>query len=173
MVHHTNTHNQHRLLTALATGANPTVTARRMALYALLFEGRPVTKELIWQRLAPAVGSSCWGNHPQGRLRRDLRALRRAGLRIGYSRTSSLEGYYLKYPAFENPHKLRGESPTPQILIDAIRKMPIEKKLASAFAMADFALQQKRLLLSRQHPTLSSEEIDKRARTFVFGKHQL
>lgn len=149
------------------------VVARRAALVDLLAEGRPLTRDVIWERVEAALGQPCWGKRPEETLLRDLNVLRDGGLRIAYSRQTLVQGYYLQYPAIEKEGRQMMEPPTPQFVLDKIRQQSADKKLAASFALADFALQQKRLLLKQQHSDWSTDEIDTEARRQVFGTRGL
>lgn len=54
-------------------------------------------------------------------------------------------------------------------LIKAIRSLTVSEKNERAFAAADFALRQKRLLLAEEHPNWSAETVDEAARRLVYG----
>lgn len=53
--------------------------------------------------------------------------------------------------------------------IEAIRQLPIPEKTKRAFAGADFALCQKKLILAKEHPGWTSDEVTKVARRLVYG----
>lgn len=147
------------------------VTARRAALVDLLSDGRPHRREVIWETVEAQLGQPCWGKRPKETLIRDLRALRRGGLRIGYSRQSGAEGYYLQFPLLERP------APTIQEQINwqqvaAIRQMSVADKNQLAFGAADFALRQKRLILAQQHPEWDEAGVEQEARRLVYGSRQ-
>lgn len=52
-----------------------------------------------------------------------------------------------------------------------IRSMSVPEKNRQAFAAAEFALRQKRLLLAREHPDWDEEQVDVAARRLVYGHH--
>lgn len=54
-------------------------------------------------------------------------------------------------------------------LINAIGRLPVPEKNKRAFAAADFALRQKRLILTEEHPDWSEGEVDEEARCQVYG----
>ena len=128
------------------------VAARRAALVDVLADGRPHLREALWEAAAAQLDHDCWGERPEEALWRDLKALRAGGLRIAYSRRPGIEGYYLAFPPLE-----RGRSHAQERIdsthLAGIRKMTIAQKNRQAFAAAAFALQQKRLLLAREHPS--------------------
>lgn len=144
------------------------IAARRAALIDVLVDGRPHPRESIWATVEERLGEGCWGKRPQEALARDLAALRKGGIRIGYSRRPELTGYYLQYPSLSRPAGRPAES-TDWSLIKAIGQLPVSEKNERAFAAADFALTQKRLILAEEHPAWSEEQVDQEARRLVFG----
>lgn len=54
-------------------------------------------------------------------------------------------------------------------LIEAIGKLSVAEKNERAFAAADFALRQKKLILAEEHPDWSDTKVEKEARQIVFG----
>ena len=54
-------------------------------------------------------------------------------------------------------------------LVNHVRGLSVAEKNAWAFAAADFALSQKRLILAQQNPTWSEKKVDQEARRLVFG----
>lgn len=54
--------------------------------------------------------------------------------------------------------------------ISLIRQMSVSEKNRQAFAAAEFALRQKRLLIRHQHPDWDEVMIDQTARRLVFTK---
>ncbi len=144
------------------------IAARRAALIDLLADGRPHLREEIWAAVAARLDADCWGQVPQEALARDLRALRQGGLRIHYSRRHGAEGYYLAHPPLEQPHKMQFEAVN-WTLVAHIRSLTPPEKNERAFAAADFAVQQKRLLLAEAHPAWSAEKVARAARAQVFG----
>ena len=161
-----------RLATIAGQITQDRLVARRAALIDLLAEGKPITRTLIWQHITKILDLNCWGKHPQETLLRDIAVLRRGGIRISYSRQKGLEGYYLQYPMLEKPAPPVKEEPMPPLLLEAIRQKPIAQKLASSFALAEFALQQKLLLLTQRYPAMDSVAVNKLARSQVFGSHE-
>lgn len=144
------------------------VAARRAALIDLLADGHPHTRETIWLHIANQLGDDCWGKRPEEMLWRDIDVLRRGGIRIAYSRRPGATGYYLRHPALEAPSPAQFESSNP-LHMAAIRDLTVSQKNERAFAAADFALRQKRLLLAEQHPEWSIAAVDDRARQLVFN----
>ena len=121
--------------------AGDVVAARRAALIDLLADGRPYGRESIWQTVEDQLDRACWGRRPEETLLRDLRALRRGGVRIAYSRRPGVEGYYLQYPALARPAPSFGKA------IDwrkaaALRETPVSEKNRMAFGLAESALAQ-------------------------------
>lgn len=54
-------------------------------------------------------------------------------------------------------------------LVEYIRGLSVAEKNAWAFAAADFALTQKRLILAKEKPDWSDVKIEQEARRLVFG----
>lgn len=144
------------------------IAARRASLVDFLADGRPHPREEIWEKIACQLGEDPWGKLPQEALARDLAALRHGGLRIGYSRRPGLIGYYLQHPPLKR-------SPTQQFgaidweLIEKIRQLSVPEKNRRAFAAANFAIDQKRLILAEEHPDWPAEDVEREARRLVFG----
>lgn len=163
-----NPHNTLRLAAMAGHMRLDKVAARRAALIDLLADGRPHLRQEIWQTVAAQLGEPCWGKAPQEALARDLAALRKGGIRIAYSRQPTIQGYYLQYPSIKRP-----SSPTYDAinweLVQAIRQLSGPEKNERAFAAADFALRQKRLILAEEHPDWSVEKVDHEARRLVYG----
>jgi DNA-binding transcriptional ArsR family regulator len=145
------------------------LAARRAALVDLLADGRPHPREEIWAAIAAQLGEDCWGKVPQEALARDLSALRKGGIRIAYSRRPKIQGYYLQYPSLKRPSPRQYEAVNWD-LIEAIRHLPVPEKNKRAFAAADFALRQKRLILTEEHPDWSAAEVEEDARRILFGR---
>ena len=145
------------------------IAARRAAIIDLLADGRPHPRDEIFTIIITQLQSDCWGKHRHEALARDLAALRLGGIRIAYSRKPKLIGYYLQHPPLKS-------SPTPTYesinweLIKAIGELSVPEKNERAFAAADFALRQKRLLLQETHPEWTAAAIDKEARQLVYGR---
>jgi len=148
------------------------VAARRAALVDVLADGRPHLREALWEAAAAQLDRDCWGERPEEALWRDLKALRAGGLRIAYSRRPGIEGYYLAFPPLEHGRS-HSQERIDSTHLAGIRKMTIAQKNRQAFAAAAFALQQKRLLLAREHPEWRSEEVDAAARRLVYGRHEV
>ena len=144
------------------------IAARRAALIDLLADGRSHPREEIWATIAVQLGEDCWGKVPQEALARDLSALRKGGIRIAYSRRPDIQGYYLQYPSLKRPSPQQYEAVNWE-LIEAMRQLSVPEKNKRAFAAADFAHRQKRLILAEEHPDWSAAEVEEEARRTVFG----
>jgi hypothetical protein len=145
------------------------IAARRGALVDLLADGRPHPREEIWEAISAQLDDEdCWGKLPQEALARDLAALRKGGIRIAYSRQPETAGYYLQYPSLKRPSARQYEAVNWE-LIEAIRCLPVPEKNKRAFAAAEFALRQKRLVLTEEYPAWSEEKVDWEARRQVYG----
>lgn len=158
---------QSRLRLAAMAGHMTTdgVAARRAALIDRLADGRPHTAEALRGHIDVQLGKECWGKRPGDTLLRDLRALRRGGIRIAYSRQPGLEGYYLEYPPLVEP----ATRPDDREWVERIRRMTVPQKQAAAYASADFALRQKRLILREERPDWSTAQVEREARRLVYG----
>ena len=143
------------------------IATRRAALVDMLADGKPHLGEAILEAIGEQLGETCWGKRPAETLGRDLKALRKGRIRIGYSRHPESTGYYLKYPAIAKPNRQPFESPNPAF-IERLRQLSPAEKLNRAFAMADFALRQKKLILAETHPDWSPKEVDMEARRQVY-----
>ena len=148
------------------------IAARRAALIDLLSDGRPHPREEIWEAVAAQLDYDCWGKVPQEALARDLAALRQGGIRIAYSRRPEIAGYYLQYPVLERPSSPQYESISWE-LIEAIGELSVAEKNRRAFAAADFALRQKKLLLAEEQPGWANTEVEQEARRQVFGRNEV
>ncbi len=144
------------------------IAARRAALIDLLADGRPHPREEIWQTVAARLGADCWGKLPQEALARDLSALRKGGIRIAYSRRPEVTGYYLQHPPLQRPSPRQYEAVNWELLAH-IGQLSVPEKNKRAFAAADFALRQKKLILAETHPEWSPEQVANEARRLVFG----
>lgn len=144
------------------------IAARRAALIDLLADGRPHPREEIWETIASQLDEACWGKVPQEALARDLAALRQGGIRIAYTRRTEISGYYLQHPRLERPSSTPFAATNWQ-LIEAIDQLATNEKNKRAFAAAEFALRQKKLILAEEHPDWSEAEVEKEARRLVFG----
>lgn len=147
------------------------VAARRAALIDLLADGRSHPREEIWDTIAAQLGEDCWGKVPQESLARDLATLRKGNICIAYSRRPEIQGYYLQHPPVKRPSSQPYEALNWK-LIAAIRHLSVPEKNKRAFAAADFALRQKRLILAEDHPDWSVAEIEEEARRLVYDVTQ-
>jgi hypothetical protein len=144
------------------------VAARRAALIDLLADGKPHTREEIWETVTKQLDKPCWGKRPQETLARDLKALRRGRIRIAYSRLPGATGYYLQYPPIERSSQQKYEEIN-WTLIERIRGLSVPEKNQLAFAATGFAMKQKQLILSKQHPNWTADEINRELRRLVLG----
>lgn len=78
----------------------------------------------------------------------------------------------LQDPIIERPQKHPRQAPDWQH-IEFISQMTVREKNRRAFAAAEFALQQKRLILAQEHPDWTSEQVDEEARRQVYGSHEV
>ena len=54
-------------------------------------------------------------------------------------------------------------------LVEAIRQLSLPEQNKRAFAAADFALRQKKLLLAQEHPEWTLDQVTQAARRLVYG----
>lgn len=148
------------------------IAARRAALIDLLSDGHPHPREEIWETIAAQLNEDCWGKLPQEALARDLAALRKGGIRIAYARRPEIAGYYLQHPQLERPSSPKYET-TSWKLIEAISELSVAEKNERAFAAAEFALRQKKLILAEEHPDWPDTKVEKVARRLVFGEAEV
>jgi hypothetical protein len=144
------------------------LAARRAALIDVLSGGGVHSGDNLRGAVAAQVGADCWGKRPAEALLRDLKALRRGGIRIDYSRQRGLEGYYLGYPALKSSVESRFNR-LDRVWIERVQTMGVPEKNEAAFAAADFALRQKRLILREEQPEWSPDQVEREARRLVFG----
>ncbi|MCP4415895.1 MAG: hypothetical protein GY805_04685 [Chloroflexi bacterium] len=147
------------------------VAARRAALIDLLADGYSHPRDEIWDTIAAQLGEDCWGKVPQESLARDLATLRKGGICIAYSRRPEIQGYYLQHPPVKRPSSQSYEILNWKLIV-AIRHLSVPEKNKRAFAAADFALRQKRLILAEEHPDWSAAEIEEEARRLVYDVTQ-
>lgn len=148
------------------------MAARRAALIDLLADGRPHPREEIWETIATQLEEDCWGKVPQEALARDLAALRQGGIRIAYARRPEIAGYYLQHPQLKRLSTAQYEE-TNWDLVEAIGELSVAEKNKRAFAAAEFALRQKRLILAEAYPDWSDSEITQAARRQVFAANEV
>jgi hypothetical protein len=144
------------------------IAARRAALIDLLADGRSHPREEIWQTVAGRLGDDCWGKLPQEALARDLAALRQGGVRIAYCRRPGITGYYLQHPRLKRPPAGQYGAVNWE-LIRRVSRLSVPEKNERAFAAADFALRQKKLILAEEQPDWPAEQVIREARRLVFG----
>ena len=148
------------------------IAQRRIALITILSDGSPHKKEELFERIEQMLGAGCWGQIKSEALLRDLNVLRKGGIRIAYSRKPAIQGYYLAFPSFDYVPSYQSEE-MPKALIRAIKALKPDEKTLRAFAAADFAFNQKRLILKEQRPDWSDEKIDKVSRQIVYGVEEI
>jgi hypothetical protein len=94
--------------------------------------------------------------------------LRKGGIRIAYSRRLGATGYYLQHPPLRRPSGQIVDA-TNWELVRHLRLLPVPQKNERAFAAADFALTQRRLILRETYPDWAPDKIDREARRRVYG----
>lgn len=144
------------------------LAARRAALIDVLSGGGVYLGDDLCKAVAAQVGVDCWGKRPAEALLRDLKALRRGGIHVAYSRQCGLEGYYLAYPALERSGQTRFNRYDVN-WVQRVQVMSVPEKNEVAFAAADFALRQKRLILREEQPEWPPDQVEREARRLVFG----
>jgi hypothetical protein len=155
--------------------ANPSL-ARRMAIVEVLGDGRPHPAPELRTAVEQRLGNGCFAADSslssagaEETLKADIAALGDWDIRIGYSDTSGVEGYYLKDPVVG----ARGEPgyqkvPDP-VQIQIYRSLDDTRKMRSMFEMFEFALQQVRLGTRSRHPDWDDEQVEAEARRLVTG----
>ncbi len=114
---------------------------RRMAIMDVLTR-RGITP---WQDLVHTVeeevGAGAYGESPQTRLWADLRALREAGIMIGYSRRKGHTGYFLRAESIGEP----ASSAFAQVFreldlehLDRMAEIPGWRKMRAAMELSEF-----------------------------------
>ena len=81
---------------------------------------------------------------------------------------AEVTGYYLQYPPLQRPSRQQYEAVNWE-LITHIGQLSVTEKNERAFAAADFALHQKKLILAEGYPDWSPEQVANEARRLVYG----
>ena len=148
--------------------ADPSL-ARRMAIVEVLGDGRPHPGPELRTAVESCLGEGCFGVQAEQTLEADIVALRAWGIRIGYSDSPEVEGYYLKDPAVVTlRQRLYEEEPNP-LQIEAYRAWDSARKMRSMFEMFEFALHQVRIGTRSRHPDWDDEQVEAEVRRLVTG----
>ena len=130
-----------RKLVAHEAAQNPALK-RRMVIVDVLAQ-RGFT---AWTALVPAVervcGVGCFGRSPQARVWSDIRALRDAGIAIGYSRSAGTEGYFLRLESLSEPVQRVIRQVMREIDFDHLKRMRAvdpARRVEAVFEMSTFA----------------------------------
>jgi len=148
--------------------ADPTL-ARRMAIVEVLRDGRPHPGPDLRAAVEERLEAGCFGAQAEQMLEADIAALRAWFIRIGYSDTLDVEGYYLKDPivkAIDKP--AYEESPNP-VQIQIYRSWDNARKIRSMFEMFEFACHQVRIGTRSRHPDWDDECVEAEVRRLVTG----
>jgi hypothetical protein len=150
--------------------ADPSL-ARRMAIVEVLRDGRPHPGPDLRTAVETRLGGGCFGAQAEQTLEADIAALRAWGIRIGYSDSLGVEGYYLKDPAVETSRQRPYEEEPNPLQIETYRAWDNARKMRSMFEMFEFALQQARIGTRSRHPDWDDEQVEAKARRLVTGGH--
>jgi hypothetical protein len=146
--------------------ADPSLT-RRMAIVEVLRDGRPHPGPDLRTAVEERLGEGCFGAQAEQALEVDIAALRDWGLRISYSDSPQVEGYYLKDPPVEtSAQHLYEEEPNP-LQIETYRAWDSTRKMRSMFEMFDLAMHRARMGVRARHPDWDDEQVEARARELV------
>jgi hypothetical protein len=140
-----------------------------MAIVEVLADGRPHPSPELRTAVESCLGEGCFGAQAEQTLEADIVALRDWGIRIGYSDSPEVEGYYLKDPVVETSRqRLYEEEPNPR-QIETYRAWDSARKMRSMFEMFEFALQQARIGTRSRHPDWDDEQVEAEVRRLVTG----
>ena len=128
-----------RLLAREATH-NPALR-RRIAIVDVLARRGFTPWDALVEAVEQDVGPGVFGLSPQTRLWRDLRALRDAGIAIGYSRARGTTGYFLKLEALPDPVQTAIRQVMRELdfeHLDRIAEFSGPQRIEAMFALTDF-----------------------------------
>ena len=157
---------------AVQAEADPSL-ARRMAIVEVLRDGRPHPGPDLRIAVESRLGEGCFGAQAEQTLEADIVALRAWGIRIGYSDSPEVEGYYLKDPPVETPRQCLYEEEPNRLQIETYRAWDSARKMRSMFEMFEFALQQVRIGTRSRHPDWDDERVEAEVRRLVTGVEPL
>jgi hypothetical protein len=143
--------------------------ARRMAIVEVLRDGRPHPGPELRTAVETRLGEGCFGAQAEQTLEADIAALRAWGIRIGYSDSPGVEGYYLRDPAVEASRQRPYEEESNPLQIETYRAWDNARKMRSMFEMFEFALQQARIGTRSRHSDWDDEQVEAEARRLVTG----
>jgi len=148
--------------------ANPSLT-RRMAVVQVLMDGRPHPTFDLRAAVEQRLGEGCFGMQAEKTLEADVTTLCSWGIRIDYSDTPGVEGYYLQDPpVVRSGQRLYQEEPNP-LQAEIYRTWDDARKMRRMFEMFEFALRQVRTGTRLRHPDWSAEQVEAEARRLVTG----
>jgi hypothetical protein len=148
--------------------ADPSL-ARRMAIVEVMGDGRPHPGPDLRAAVESRLGEGCFGAQAEQTLEADITALRAWGIRIGYSDSPEVEGYYLKDPAVVISRQRRYEEESNPLQIETYRAWDNARKMRGMFEMFEFALHQVRIGTRSRHPDWDGEQIEAEVRRLVTG----
>jgi hypothetical protein len=148
--------------------ADPSL-ARRMAIVEALRDGRPHPGSELRTEVETWLGEDCFGVQAEQTLEADVAALRAWGIRIGYSDTPEVEGYYLKEPVVKAKKRSGYKEPPNPIQIEIYRSMNDARKMRGMFEMFEFALHQAKIGTRSRHPDWDEEQVEAEVRRLVTG----
>lgn len=122
---------------------NPALN-RRMAIISVLERrGFILWADLVWH-VEQVLGAGVFGTSPQACMWSDIRALRVAGIAIGYSRRKGAAGYYLGLEAVSEDIRMTIEHVFREMdfkHLQRIKQIAPDRRIESVFEMIDFARQ--------------------------------
>jgi hypothetical protein len=143
----------HRLLQQTRSGQRQLTTA------AVLAHARePLDRQTLMQRVEAALGRPCYGTRPEHTLWADVRALKRAGLPIRYTRAARRPGYYLltqeQVAQQQAMRRLRqiGWQPADWTQITVYARMPPARKVAQMLRLRRTQIRLLEARLRHEHP---------------------
>lgn len=148
--------------------ADPSL-ARRMAIVEVMGDGRPHPGPDLRAAVESRLGEGCFGAQAEQTFEADIAALRAWGIRIGYSDSPEVEGYYLKDPAVVISRQRLYEEESNPLQSETYRAWDNARKMRSMFEMFEFALHQARIGTRSRHPDWNDEQVEAEVRRLVTG----
>jgi hypothetical protein len=149
-----------RLLRQTRVGARQWATAQVLA--AAL---APLSPGRLIAAVEAHAGRGCYGTQPGYTLQADIRALKRAGLPVRYSRAPGRDGYYLPDAAAETRRRAQrllaqvGWHPSEWPQIGVYSGMAPARKVTQLFRLRAAFMDQLRARLRAEHPAATEPEI--------------
>ena len=117
---------------------------RRMTIISVLERHSFTPWQEIVQHVEHELGAGVFGTSPQSTIWHDIRALRDAGIAIGYSRMKGIEGYYLRLTMASEEiqtviRQVRRELDLEHL--ERIKQVSPNRRVEGVFELIDFAQQ--------------------------------